>query len=111
MAFNDQLANRIREQLKFFPEEFEEKSMFGGVSFLYQGKMTVGIIKEDLAVRIIADKMDVELAKDYVRPMDFTKRSIKEFVYVSQEGIKTETELLNYIELGFEHAKSKLQKN
>ncbi len=111
MAFNDQLANRIREQLKFFPEEFEEKRMFGGVSFLYQGKMTVGIIKEDLAVRIIADKMDVELAKDHVRPMDFTKLSIKEFVYVSQEGIKTETELLNYIELGLEHAKSKLQKN
>ena len=70
--------------------------------------MTVGIIKEDLAVRIIANKIEAELAKDNVRPMDFTKRPLKEFVYVSQDGIKTEIELLYYIELGLEHAKSKL---
>lgn len=108
MAFNDQLATRIREQLKFFPEDFEEKRMFGGLTFLYKGKMTIGIVKEEMAVRIIADKIEIELAKDHVRPMDFTKRPIKEFVYVSQDGIKTETELLHYIELGLEHAKSKL---
>ena len=40
--------------------------------------------------------------------MDFTKRPMKEFVYVSENGMKTETELLHYIELGLEHAKSKL---
>jgi len=108
MAFNQQLANRIREQLKLFPEDFTEKRMFGGITFLYKGKMTVGIVKEDLAVRIIADKMETELAKPDVRPMDFTKRPMKEFVYVSQDGIKTEEQLLFYIELGLEHAKSKL---
>lgn len=108
MAFNNQLANRIREQLKFFSEVLENKRMFGGITFLYKGKMTIGIVKEDLAVRIIGNKMEVELAKDHLRPMDFTKRLLKEFVYVSQDGIKTETELLYYIELGLEHAKSKL---
>ena len=108
MAFDQQLANRIREQLRSFPEEFTEKRMFGGITYLYKGKMTVGIVREDLAVRIIADKMKGEMAKPHVRPMDFTKRPMKEFVYVSQEGIKTETELLHYIELGLEHAKSKL---
>ena len=40
--------------------------------------------------------------------MDFTKRPMKEFVFVSLDGIKTEKELLHYIELGLEHAKSKL---
>lgn len=108
MAYNQQLANRIREQLHFFTEDFTEKNMFGGLSFLYQGKMTVGIIKEDLAVRIVAHKMDAELTKTFVRPMDFTKRPMKEFVFVSHEGIETESELLHYIELGLEHAKSKL---
>ena len=108
MAFNEQLATRIREQLKLFPDKFIEKRMFGGVTFLFNGKMTVGIVKEDLAVRIIANKIEAELAKDNVRPMDFTKRPLKEFVYVSQDGIKTEVELLHYIELGLEHAKSKL---
>ena len=108
MAYNEQLANRIREQLKLFPEDFIEKKMFGGLTFLYKGKMTVGIVKEDLAVRIISKKMPTELAKDTVRPMDFTKRPMKEFVYVSSKGVKTETQLLYYIELGLEHAKSKL---
>jgi TfoX/Sxy family transcriptional regulator of competence genes len=108
MAFNEQLANRIREQLKYYSEEFIEKRMFGGLSFLFKGKMTVGIIKDELAVRVIADKMEKELNKDYVRPMDFTNRPMKEFIYVSQNGFKTEEELLHYIELGLEHAKSKL---
>ena len=108
MAFNEELATRIREQLKLFPEDFTEKRMFGGLSFLYKGKMTVGIVKTDLAVRIVADKMEVELAKEAVRPMDFTKRPMKEFVYVSMDGFKTESQLLHYIELGLEHAKSKL---
>ena len=108
MAFNEQLANRIREQIKLFSEEFTEKRMFGGLCYLYKGKMTIGIVKNDLMVRIISDKIDAELAKKDVRPMDFTKRPMKEFVYVSQDGIKTETELLHYIELGLEHAKSKI---
>lgn len=108
MAFNEELANRIREQLTFFPETFTEKRMFGGLTFLYQGKMTIGIIKEELAVRIVSDTIEKELAKPFVRPMDFTKRPMKEFVYVAKEGLKTETELLHYIELGLKHAKSKL---
>ena len=108
MAFDQQLANRIREQLKLYSEDFTEKIMFGGLSFLYQGKMTVGIIKDELVVRIVTDKMESELVKTFVRPMDFTKRPMKEFVYVSPKGFITETQLLHYIELGLEHAKGKL---
>jgi TfoX/Sxy family transcriptional regulator of competence genes len=108
MPYNETIAKRIREQLKLFPEEFTEKPMFGGLSFLYQGKMTVGILKDELAVRIVASKIDNELDKKEVRPMDFTKRPMKEFIYVSQNGFKTESQLLHYIELGLEHAKSKL---
>ncbi|WP_241485290.1 hypothetical protein [Psychroserpens damuponensis] len=70
--------------------------------------MTIGVMKEDVMVRILSSKIESELAKVHVRPMDFTKKPIKEFVYVSQEVIKTETELLHYIELGLMHAKSKL---
>ncbi len=108
MAFNEQLANRIREQLRFYSEEFTEKKMFGGLSFLYKGKMTVGIIKNELAVRVLSSKIENELEKETVRPMGFTKHPMKEFIYVSNNGFKTEEELLHYIELGLEHAKSKL---
>ena len=63
MAYNEHLAHRIREQLHFFSEDFTEKKMFGGLSFLYKGKMTVGIVKEELAVRIVSTKID----SDYLR--------------------------------------------
>lgn len=108
MAFDQQLASRIRYQLNLFPEAFTEKKMFGGLSFLYQGKMTVGIVKNDLAVRVISNKMEGELKKPAVRPMDFTKRPLKKFIYVSPEGFETEENLLHYIELELEHTKSKL---
>ncbi len=108
MAYSEELAIRISAALKSFPEKFEEKKMFGGIAYLYKGKMTVGIVKDDLMVRIVSDKMDEELKKKHVRPMDFTKRPLKEFVYVSPEGFKNEEALHYWIELGLEHAKGKL---
>ena len=108
MPCNERIANRIREQLRYFNEAFTEKKMFGGLCFLYGGKMTIGIVKDDIAVRVVASKMDSELAKDTVRPMDFTKKPLKEFIYVQPDGFKSESQLLHYIELGLEHAKSKL---
>ncbi len=112
MAYNEELANRIQLALKLFPKstlkDFQEKKMFGGLAFLYKGKMTVGIIKNDLMVRVPADKMNAVLSETHVRPMDFTKRPLKEFIYVSGEGFKTEEQLQRWIELGLEHAMHKL---
>tara|TARA_R110002050_G_scaffold116847_2_gene233366 strand:+ start:8813 stop:9055 length:243 start_codon:yes stop_codon:yes gene_type:complete len=79
MAYNEHLAKRIQGALKLFPKEISneitEKTMFEGLSFLYKNKMTVGIIKEDLAVRVCADKLERLLKNKYVRPMDFTKKN------------------------------------
>jgi len=111
MAYNEELASRIRMALNFFPpsvtENLEEKKMFGGLAFLYRGKMTVGIVKSDLMVRVPATKMDAVLSKKHVRPMDFTNRPLKEFIYVSEEGFNNEEKLQQWIELGIEHAKNK----
>lgn len=112
MAYNEELSKRIRLAVKLFPasiyEDFHEKKMFGGLAFLYKGKMTVGIIKNNLMVRIPAYKMNEILSKKYVRPMDFTNKPLKEFVYVSEEGFVNEEQLQTWIELGLEHAKNKL---
>ncbi|WP_190808427.1 TfoX/Sxy family protein [Flagellimonas sp. S3867] len=108
MAYDEVLAKRIRNAISLFPEEFTEKKMFGGVAFLYQGKMTVGPVKNDLMVRVIGSKMENILQQEFVRPMDFTGKPMKEFIFVSPEGFKTEEQLQNWIELGLEHAKSKL---
>lgn len=112
MAYNELLAKRIKASFELQPPRVKthitEKKMFGGLAFLYKGKMTVGIIKEDLMVRVVSHKMDHVLQLPHVRPMDFTKRPMKEFVYVSEAGINLEEQLLYYIELGLEHALYKL---
>ncbi|MCK0134477.1 TfoX/Sxy family protein [Arenibacter sp. S6351L] len=114
MAYDEQFAQRIRASFDLQPQSVRsnitEKKMFGGIAFLFCGKMTVGIIKENLMVRVISSKMDGVMSSEHVSPMDFAKRPMKEFVYVSQEGIANEEQLLNYIELGLEHAKQKLNK-
>ena len=108
MAFNEETAKRISAACTLFPEQFSEKKMFGGVAFLYQGKMTVGVVKDDLMVRVLSDKMDSVLKMENTRPMDFTGKPMKEFIFVSPDGFWTEEQLLQWIELGLEHAKSKL---
>lgn len=108
MAFDESLAKRIRAAIQLFPYEFTEKKMFGGLSFFYKGKMTIGVVKERLAVRVISSKMNDLLKTDYVSPMDFTNKPMKEFIYVQPSAFKSEEELLYFIELGIEHAKTKL---
>ena len=106
MAYNQKLADNIREHLLIYGDDISEKKMFGGVSFLYKGKMSVGVIRNDMVVRVIAAKMESELEKHNVRPMDFTNKPLKEFVYVEVEDLK---EIPYWIDLGVEHAQSKLK--
>jgi TfoX/Sxy family transcriptional regulator of competence genes len=108
MAYNQKLVDRIEAALDIFPEHFTQKKMFGGIAFLYQGKMTVGAINHDLMVRVVSNKMEKVLRMENVRPMDFTGTPMKEFIFVAKKGYQTEEQLQHWIELGFEHAKTKL---
>ena len=108
MAYNLDLTKRIEAALELFPEDFIQKKMFGGIAFLYKGKMTIGTIKQDVMVRIIGTKMETVLQMAHVRPMDFTGTPMKEFVFVSEGGYQTEEQLHYWVELGLEHAKNKL---
>ena len=62
MAYNQQLADRIREQLQDL-ENIEEKEMMGGLTFLLNGKMSVGIIKDEMMCRIDPALYDQSLEK------------------------------------------------
>jgi len=108
MAYNEELAHRIRQNLDGFSEEIKEKKMFGGIAFLYKGKMCCGVVKDDLMIRVISEKYEKILANPFVRPMDFTGKPMKEFLYVDPKGFETEAQITELINLGIEHAKSKV---
>ncbi len=103
MAYNEDLADRIREKIAGQPH-FTEKKMFGGLSFMYKGKMSVGIMGDDLMVRVLPEKISGLLSRKHIGLMAFTGKPMKEFVLVKPEGWSSETSLEEFIRLGLEHA-------
>jgi TfoX/Sxy family transcriptional regulator of competence genes len=101
MAFSEKLANRIRERLAALPN-IEEKEMMGGLTFMYNDKMCVGIIKDELMCRIDPDLHEAAIAKTGCRIMDFTKRPMKGYVMVDDSGLKTQKDFDYWINLALD---------
>ncbi|MXV15801.1 TfoX/Sxy family protein [Hufsiella ginkgonis] len=98
MAYNEQLANRIREKLMDLPH-VEEKKMMGGLVFMVNEKMCVGILKDEMMCRIDPVFQEALLEKNGCREMDFTKRPMKGYVLVADEGMRTDQEFDHWIGL------------
>jgi TfoX/Sxy family transcriptional regulator of competence genes len=101
MAYNEQLANRVRETLAVL-DNLEEKEMMGGLVFMYNGKMCVGIIKNDLMCRIDPNRHNDEVEKTGCRTMDFTKRPMKGYVLIDDSGMRTKKDFDYWIKLALD---------
>lgn len=101
MAYNENLANRIRERLADHPA-IEEKEMMGGLAFMCNGKMCVGVIKDELMCRIDPDLWDIVLEKEGCRPMDFTGHTMKGWIFVDEYGMKKDSDFYYWIELALD---------
>jgi TfoX/Sxy family transcriptional regulator of competence genes len=98
MAYNEKLADRIRERFKGL-KRVEEKPMMGGLTFMYNGKMCVGIIKGDLMCRIDPAIHNECIEKRGCRTMDFTNRPMSGFIMVDETGMKSRKEFDYWIDL------------
>jgi TfoX/Sxy family transcriptional regulator of competence genes len=99
MAYDEALADRIRRALGPRPG-VDEKKMFGGLAFLLEGKMFCGIVGDDLMVRVGPEGHDDALRRPHVRPMDFTGRPMKGYVYVAPAGCKSDRALADWVDRG-----------
>jgi TfoX/Sxy family transcriptional regulator of competence genes len=98
MSYDEKLADRIRRALG--PrDDVEERKMFGGLAFLRDGRMFCGIANNDLMVRVGPEGYEAALAKPHVRPMDFTGRPLKGYVYVAPAGRRTDAALRVWVNL------------
>ncbi|MBI4945922.1 MAG: TfoX/Sxy family protein [Bacteroidetes bacterium] len=104
MAYNEKLANRIREALQDLPK-IEEKEMMGGLTFMVNDKMCVGIIKDEMMCRIHPDSHETAVEQTGCRTMDFTKRPMKGYVMVDDTGMRTKKEFDYWIILALEFNK------
>ena len=97
MAFSEALAERIRQALAR-QKNVEEKKMFGGVGFLLNGNMLVGVWKDSLIVRLGPDEGDEALLEPHVREFDITGRPMKGWVLVEPEGVEDDDQLKGWIQ-------------
>jgi len=104
MAYNENLAFRVRELLAS-KRKVEEKKMMGGLTFMVNNKMCVGILKDDLMARIDPDIYDSVLERKGCRAMDFTGRPMKGFVFIDTDGTKTKKDLEYWLALALEYNK------
>jgi len=105
MAYNEKLAARTRELIAAIHKNVEEKSMFGGLCFMVNDKMCVGVEKERLMVRLNPDIYDEVMEKEGCMPMDFTGRIMKGYVFVDIEALNTKKKLEYWINLALEYNK------
>jgi TfoX/Sxy family transcriptional regulator of competence genes len=105
MAYDEGLAERIRGVLDD-REGVVEKKMFGGVAFMMRGHMCVGIVKDELMVRVGPEAYDALVRQPHARTMDFTGRPMKGLLFVAAEGLERDSDLERWVERGLGYAAS-----
>jgi TfoX/Sxy family transcriptional regulator of competence genes len=109
MAYDEGLAQRLRDALAD-ERGVTEKKMFGGLCLLVHGKMCAGVIGDELMARVGADGYAAALKRPGARPMDFTGKPLKGFVYVGAEGIESERSLEEWVAAGVATARAEAKK-
>jgi hypothetical protein len=101
MAFDETLAQRVRQALPRRPKPVEKK-MMGGLCFMVRGLMCCGVTGSALMIRVGSDAYDQMVVKPHVRPLEFAGRRPKGFVLIDPGGIRTEAALAKWIQRGLD---------
>jgi hypothetical protein len=106
MAYDVALAARVRKVLA--PRaDLVEKHMFGGVCFMVRGHMCCGVADASLMVRLDPAEADALADEPHVRPMDFTGRPMRGFLFVDAEGLASPAALRAWVGRTTSYAESK----
>ena len=101
MPFDETLAARLRPLFRG-KSSVKERKMFGGLAFMVNGHMCCGIVGKDLVVRTGKDRFEEALRQPHARPMDFTGRPMKGFVFVSPAGYRSDRDLKSWTRRGLD---------
>ena len=96
MAYDNQLANRVRQTLAHHVKT-DERAMFGGLAFMVRGHMCCGLVGDRLMVRVDPDEYDRLLTEPGAAPMDFTGKPMRGFLYVTGVGLSDSSGLNTWI--------------
>ena len=103
MAYNEFLQDRISQTLKSMGVKFYEKKMFGGLTFMVDDKMCVGIVKDEMMARINPENVEDVIKRKGCKVMDFTGRPMKGFIMIEPIGYDLDEDLDFYIQLALDY--------
>ena len=102
MAYNEKLADRVREALADIPD-LEEKKMFRGVTFMVDGKMCVSVSGDELMLRLDPDMTEQLTEENGTRPMVHGGKHMKGFIYISEDRFKNKKDFDHWIKLALDY--------
>lgn len=102
MAFDEDVAGRVRATLAAARVQATERRMFGGLAFLVGGHMCVGVLGNELVVRVGPDGYEYALARPHAREMDFTGRALRGWVVVAPAAVADEASLAFWVGHGLD---------
>lgn len=105
MAYNEKLAGRVREIIAATPAVIEEKKMFGGLCFMVNKKMCVGVESGRLMVRLDPARYEDVIERAGVTAMDFTGKVMIGYVFVDITELNTKKKLDYWIQLAPDYNK------
>ena len=105
MAYNEKLADRVREIISLTHTNVEEKKMFGGLCFMVNDKMCVGVETNRLMVRLDPAKYDEVIENEGCEPMNFTGKVMKGYVFVDIDALNTKKKLEYWLNLALQYNK------
>jgi TfoX/Sxy family transcriptional regulator of competence genes len=97
MAYDELLAGRVRDAF-VGREGVTERRMFGGVGFMLNGNMCVGVLQDELIVRLGPEQGDRALDEQHVRPFDLTGRAMTGWAVVAHDGIAGDEQLERWVD-------------
>jgi hypothetical protein len=106
MAYDEGVAQRIREILGDDLPGLVEKKMFGGVGFIVQGNMACGVNQDELIVRVGPLRYEEALAHPHARPFDFTGKPMQGWIVVSPGGYESDRDFTRWVQHGVDFALS-----
>ena len=105
MAFDEKLADRVREIISLTHKKVEEKKMFGGLCFMVNDKMCIGVESNRLMIRFDPSMKDEIMEKEGSSPMDFTNKVMKGYAFVDKAVLNTKEKLHYWVNLALEYNK------
>lgn len=105
MAYSEKLADMTREIIALTHKKVIEKAMFGGLCFMVNDKMCVGVEKDRLMIRLDPAIYDEVMEKEGCKPMDFTGKIMKGFVFVDADVLTTKRKLEYWVKLALQYNK------